>query len=114
MGERGIPQMSPTIILTDSKGNYESMKTPITTKLRHVNMRFHRVRQAILDKDVIFHLTRSEDMLADLFTKNFCTDAFVRLRELCMGYGDKPNLPKELLDILIDPRLTEPRGGVKS
>ena len=97
LDELGWKQEQPTVILTDSKGSFESMKNPITTKLRHVNMRFHRVRQAIRDKEVIFRLVPSNSMIADIFTKSFTVADFERLRDLVMGYEDKPDLPVEIL-----------------
>lgn len=72
------------------------MKNPITSRLRHVNMRYHRIRQAIRDGSVEVRQLASVDMLADLFTKNFTAADFCRLRELCLGYGSKPNLPQDL------------------
>jgi len=43
----GFEQSAPTYLLTDSKGAYAAARNPINSKVRHVNMRYHRVRQAI-------------------------------------------------------------------
>ena len=63
-------------------------------------MRYHRVRQAVQDGEVKFHLLGTKDMLADLFTKTMGGSQFVKLRDLCMGYGVKPGLPAHLVDCL--------------
>ena len=83
--------------MTDSRGSFESMKNPINTRLRHVNLRYHRIRQAIKDGDIELHLVRSEDMLADILTKNLDKANFERLRRLCMGLGVKPTFPRAVL-----------------
>ena len=97
--EIGCPQ-KPTIIFTDSKGNFDSIKNPINTKLRHVNMRYHRVRQAVRDDQIkVMHLG-TKDMIADIFTKCMTIKEFTRLRELSLGFGVKPGLPMELKERL--------------
>ena len=39
-------------------------------------------------------------MLADLMTRNFFPDEHCKLCDLCMGYGQKPDLPDDLRDEL--------------
>ena len=95
MEEIGCPQ-SKTIVFTDNKGNADSIKNPINTRLRHVNMRFHRVRQAVREGDIEVVLMSTKHMLADIFTKCMTQRDFERMRELIMGYGVKPGLPDRL------------------
>ena len=98
--EIGYTQNDATTIITDSQGSAASMENPITKRLRHIDMRLQRVREAVKNKDVRTHLCRSKDQLADLFTKNLPIKQFELLRSLCMGYGLKPELPKYLHDDL--------------
>jgi len=85
-----------TYVFTDNKGNYESMKNPINTRLRHVNMRYHNIRQSVKAGDIKIAFMGTKSMLADIFTKNFTVAEHQRLRELALGYGQKPDLPEDL------------------
>ena len=85
-----------TYIFTDNKGNYESMKNPINTRLRHVNMRYHSIRQAVTAGSVKVAFMGTKSMLADIFTKHSTVADFERLRQFAMGYGEKPDLPDDL------------------
>ena len=92
----GFEQSGPTYLFTDSQGAYKSVQNPINSKLRHVNMRYHRIRQAIRDGHVCPHQIRTHEQLADIFTKPLSAPDFERLRPLCLGYGEKPALPDDL------------------
>ena len=93
--EIGCKQQT-TYVFTDNRGSYESLKNPINTRLRHVNMRYHRIRQAVKNKDVKVTFMGTKSMLADIFTKNFTVADFKRLRHYALGYGEKPDLPEDL------------------
>ena len=64
----GFEQAHPTYLLTDSKGAYASARNPINSKLRHVHMRYHRVRQAIRDNQIRPHFVTSAAQIADIGT----------------------------------------------
>ena len=89
-----------TYVFTDNKGNFESMKTPINTRLRHVNVRYHSIRQAVTKGSIKVAFMGTKSMLADIFTKNFTVADFERLRFLALGYGEKPDLPDDLKERL--------------
>ena len=72
------------------------MKNPINTRLRHVNMRYHSIRQAVKKEAIKVAFMGTKSMVADIFTKNFTVAEFKRLRGLAMGYGEKPDLPEDL------------------
>jgi hypothetical protein len=96
----GFEQSAPTYLLTDSKGAYAAARNPINSKLRHVNMRYHRVRQAIRDGHVRPHYVPSTAQIADIGTKPLAAPQFELLRPLAQGYGTKPALPDDLRSML--------------
>ena len=96
----GFEQSSASYLLTDSKGAYAAARNPINTQLRHVNMRYHRVRQAIRDGHVRPHCVPSAAQIADICTKPLPAPQFERLRPLAQGYGTKPALPDDLRSML--------------
>ena len=68
--------------------------------LRHVNIRYHRVRQAIRDGHVRPHFVPSAAQVADIGTKSLATAQFERLHHLVQGYGAKAALPDGLRSML--------------
>ena len=94
--ELGYEQILPTYLFTDSKGAFGSIRNPINSKLRHVMMRYHRIRQTVKSGDVRPHLVRSDEQLADILTKSLSAPLFERMRPLSLGYGEKPALPEDL------------------
>ena len=95
LAEINCPQQT-TIIFTDNEGSYNSIKNPINTRLRHVNMRYHRIRQAVINKDIEVRQLSMKDMLADSFTKNLTTKGMIKSHGEVMGNSPKPNLPDDL------------------
>ena len=71
-------------------------ENPINTRLQHVNMRYHSIRQAVKGGSIKVAFMGTKSMIADIFTKNFTVAEFERLRSLALGYGEKPDLPDDL------------------
>ena len=68
----GFEQSSASYLLTNSKDTYAAARNPINLKLRHVNMQYHHVRQAIHDGHVCPHFVPSAAQIADISTKPLC------------------------------------------
>ena len=47
-------------------------------KTKHIKMRYHYIREAITEQDVILKHISTNSMVADLLTKPIARDAFVR------------------------------------
>ena len=47
-------------------------------KTKHIKMRYHYIREAITEQDVILKHISTNSMVADPFTKPIARDAFVR------------------------------------
>jgi hypothetical protein len=53
---------------------------------KHVHIKYHHFRQAVEDKDMIFHAIDTKDQVADHFTYPLGTDLFLKLQKLIMGW----------------------------
>ena len=97
--ELGYPQdaVAPegTPLIEDSRGAYCSQLNPINKNLRHVNRRHHRIRQEIENKHIKPVQIGTNNMLADLLTKNLPPKTFNYLAGWIFGKftGAKPGLP---------------------
>ena len=109
--ELGFPQ-PPTYLFTDSRGNLMSIKNPITTKLRHVNMRWHKIRQCVDNGDIVVCDVRTNNMLADLLTKRHKAVDHERLSALCMGHKEIEGLPADLQKLLATKVPLPTKGGL--
>jgi Reverse transcriptase (RNA-dependent DNA polymerase) len=71
MEELGFPQQRPTRISTDSAGSLAVIKQSSSSrKIRHVQLRFHIVRQHVQEKKwTEFYHLRSKELPADILTK---------------------------------------------
>ncbi|KAL8161251.1 hypothetical protein V2J09_012740 [Rumex salicifolius] len=57
-------------------------KNPIFHDLtKHIDTRFHYIRECVVRKDVRIKYVKSRNQLADIFTKPLKTDDFTRLRQ---------------------------------
>lgn len=55
-------------------------------RTKHINIKYHHFRSKVMDGTLSIHQVATEDMLADLLTKN-CTEAILlRLRPILMGW----------------------------
>ena len=93
LAELGVEQKDPTYVFTDSQGSYNTIKNPINSRLRHVNTRYHRVRQAASSREVKMHMLGTKFMLADLMTKNLPEPVHRYLRDLCMDMARSLTFP---------------------
>ena len=105
--EIGLEQTDPTPVFVDNKSCKAAMINPINKKLRHVNVKVHRVRFAIRNGDVVPIWLPTDYMIADILTKNLPGPKFRYFRDLILGYpvpddandyaGEpKPHLPPAL------------------
>ena len=81
----------------------------MTGKMRHINMKIHHLQESIEVGDIQTALIKTDDMLADSFTKHLPRQRHEYLRRLNTGYGtstdlerydSKPGVPKKLLELL--------------
>ena len=72
---------SPTLIYEDNQGAISMAKNPVFHKrTKHVQIHYHFVREAVEQGTIILEYCRTDDMLADSFTKALARDQFEKLR----------------------------------
>ena len=67
----GFMVSRPMIIRTDSSGTINIATLPqITLRSKHIDLRFHFVREKVKRGDITLQKIKSSDNIADMFTKN--------------------------------------------
>ncbi|KAM1699905.1 hypothetical protein ACFX2K_031198 [Malus domestica] len=79
--ELSMPQEEPTEIYVDNKSAIALAKNPVFhDRSKHIDTRYHYIRECIERKDVQVEYVKSQDQVADIFTKPLRQEDFVRLR----------------------------------
>ena len=79
--ELGVTEMGPTHIYEDNQGATSMAKNPVFHKrTKHVQIRYHFVREAVEQGTIILEYCRTHDMLVDSFTKALARDQFEKLK----------------------------------
>ncbi|KAM1744384.1 hypothetical protein ACFX11_011278 [Malus domestica] len=79
--ELSMPQEEPTKIYVDNKSAIALAKNPVFhDRSKHIDTRYHYIRECIARKDVQVEYVKSQDQVADIFTKPLRQEDFVRLR----------------------------------
>ena len=81
--ELGWPQEKPTKIFVDNKSAMALAKNPVFhDRSKHIDTRYHYIRECITRKDVQVEYVKSQDQIADIFTKPLKHEEFIKLRSL--------------------------------
>ena len=79
--ELGVTESGPTLIYEDNQGAISMAKNPIFHKrTKHEQIRYHLVREAIEQGTIALEYCRTNEMLADGFTKALAREQFEKLR----------------------------------
>ena len=79
--ELGMKDAGPTLIYEDNQGAISMAKNPVFHKrTKHIQIRYHFVREAVEDEVITLEYCRTSEMLADSFTKPLPREQFERLR----------------------------------
>ena len=79
--ELGVTETGATLIYEDNQGAISMAKNHVFHKrTKHVQIRYHFVREAVEQGTIILEYCRTDDMLADSFTKGLARDKFEKLR----------------------------------
>ena len=77
----GEEQVEATPLLCDNTSTITMSKNPMFhQKTRHINIRYHFIRDAIQDGTIELKYCKTEEQLADIFTKALPKDRFECLR----------------------------------
>lgn len=70
LSEIGFPQLNPTLIYCDNQSCLALTKNSrFHDRSKHIELRYHFLRQKVEDKEIIFEYTPTTTMWADIFTK---------------------------------------------
>ena len=73
----------PTILYEDNQAAITISKNSQShTKMKHIYIRYHYVREKILDKTIDIQYCPTNDMVADMLTKGLTFDKFLKFCEL--------------------------------
>ncbi|KAH9681187.1 hypothetical protein KPL71_026873 [Citrus sinensis] len=79
----GLPQEEPTKICVDNKSAIALSKNPVVhDRSKHIDTRNHFIRECIARKEVQIKYVKSQDQVADIFTKPLKKEDFVKFRSL--------------------------------
>lgn len=81
--EISLIQEEPTNICVDNKSAIALAKNPVFhDRSKHIDTRYHYICECVARKDVQLEFVRSQDQIADIFTKPLKFEDFARLRNL--------------------------------
>ena len=91
-------QDKATSLLCDNSSTISVTKDPVLHgRTKHIRIRYHFLRELVNDGDVQVKYCKSEDQMADIFTKPLSRQVFEKHVE-SLGVMSKSNLREELLD----------------
>ena len=107
MDEVGYPQPKPAILYNDNSGAVLlTQNTKNNTKVKHINIRYHYIRERVEEGEIEVRHVASANNLADMFTKQLPRVAFqkhcaaLRLYESPLsqrGYWSRPDEPDDTI-----------------
>ncbi|KAE8673808.1 hypothetical protein F3Y22_tig00111772pilonHSYRG00252 [Hibiscus syriacus] len=83
LNEIGLIQEEPTKVCVDNKSAIALAKNPVFhDRSKHIDIRYHYIRECVARNDVEVEYVKSQDQVADIFTKPLKSEDFIRLRNL--------------------------------
>ena len=78
-----LKKVEATKICIDNKSTQALAKNPVLhDRSKHINTRYHFIRECIDKKEVQLKYVKTQDQVADIFTKSLKFENFWRLREI--------------------------------
>lgn len=75
--------LSPVILYVDNKSAMDLAKNPVFhRRSKHIDIRFHFIRECVERGDIIIKYVKSEQQKADVLTKALCAVKFEQMRKL--------------------------------
>lgn len=82
LNEFGLKQAEGTTILCDNSSTIKLSKNPVLHgRSKHIDVRFHFLRNLTKDGVIRLEYCGTEEQVADIFTKPLRLEVFVKLRE---------------------------------
>ena len=81
LGDMGECLINPMTIFEDNQSTIAMTKNPqFHGRAKHIDIKFHFIREQVTAKTVELKYCRSSDMIADMMTKGLCKGQFAKLR----------------------------------
>ena len=81
LSELKYEQKGPIKILCDNKSAIALTKNPMFHgRSKHISIKFHYIRELVKNQEIELEFCRSEDQVADIFTKPLKTNVFEKLK----------------------------------
>lgn len=81
--ELNLPQEEPTKIFVDNRSAIALAKNPVFHDWsKHIDTRYHYIRECVTKKDVQLEYVKTNDQVADIFTKPLKREDFIKMRSL--------------------------------
>ncbi|KAG6418439.1 hypothetical protein SASPL_120643 [Salvia splendens] len=83
LAELGWSQKEPTTIFVDNKSAIALSKNPVFhNRSKHIDIRFHYIRECVANQEIQVKYVKSQDQVADIFTKPLKFEDFIKIRML--------------------------------
>ncbi|KAG6430109.1 hypothetical protein SASPL_108170 [Salvia splendens] len=83
LAELGWSQKEPTTICVDNKSTIALSKNPVFhNRSKHIDTRFHYIRECVANKEIQVEYVKSQDQVADIFTKPLKFEDFIKIKTL--------------------------------
>ncbi|KAG6384847.1 hypothetical protein SASPL_153666 [Salvia splendens] len=83
LSELGWPQKEPTTICVDNKSAIALSKNPVFhNRSKHIDTRYHYIRECVANQEIQVEYVKSQDQVADIFTKRLKYEDFIKIRTL--------------------------------
>ena len=82
LAELQVKPGDPTVIMEDNTGAIAIAKNPVShSRTKHIDIRYHYVREAVQDNLINLRYCPTEEMTADVLTKSLPRERFEKLRK---------------------------------
>jgi hypothetical protein len=86
LSELGYPQPGPTVVYEDNQATIKMVNNGNDKgRTKHIDVRFHYIREMIEQGQIKMEYKRTEDMVADILTKASEKSVFDKLRPVLLG-----------------------------
>ena len=94
LSDLGEPQTAPTILYEDNQACIRISEAVCNSdRTKHIDARYHMLRERVLDGSLKLVYVNTKDMIADTFTKALLLVSFRRFRDAMLGISPLP-VPK--------------------
>jgi hypothetical protein len=88
LAEIDIPQPGPTVIHSDSQSAMHMANNPTTGRAKHIDIKYHFVKEARENKVVTFSYINTSKQAADILTKSLARPKLVQFRNIINGKAE--------------------------